>query len=375
LRFNTDKLVGDLTRELEIDLGRQKEKLHARLLEQIFIEQRLYKNIEEKTSYEAVVKTVDESLLPFVEELLRPVTREDIERLLEIRIKRISRYDIDRQEKEIREIRKEIETIEKHLTDVVKYTIGYIGNLLDKYGPEFPRQTEITQFSEVEIRKVALSNLTVGYHRDTGFLGYNVKAVDEVADISFSCSEYDRILIILSNGVYKVIPVPDKLFVGSEVEYVAVLKRDIIFNVIYREGNENQAYVKRFQTPKFILDKEYRLFPEHGRSRILLMLTGAGKHARVSLVPSRRAKTNIVDVNFDEFLVKGSSAIGKRVSNRVVRRVVESTERVLKDRGAANLALPGMEGEADAVVLGTKPNMSAEEPDTDTERDDEIDES
>ncbi|MEE4166709.1 MAG: DNA topoisomerase IV subunit A [Desulfocapsaceae bacterium] len=342
LAFNTRKLVLDLTRELEIDLQRQKDKLHARLLEQIFIEERLYKNIEEKKSYQDVIKTIDVSLRPFRSELLRDVTTEDIEHLLEIRIKRISRYDIDRQAKEIRAIRDAIKEIEEHLTDVVGYTIGYLGTLLEKYGERFPRRTQLTTFSEVVARKVALSNLTIGYNRSTGFLGHAIKAEDEAKDLSFQCSEYDRILLILGNGLYKVIPVTDKLFVGSELEYAAVVKRDQIFNIVYREGKENHGYVKRFKTPKFILEKEYRLFPENKRSQILLMLLGEDKHARVSFVPSQRAKSNVLEINFDEFLIKGAGAKGKRLSTRVVRRVVESTERVLKER--VNLSLPGMEG-------------------------------
>ncbi len=347
LKFNTEKLVKDLTRELEIDLERQKEKLHARLLEQIFIEQRLYKNIEEKKSYQEVVKTIDLSLKPYRAELLRDITIEDIERLLEIRIKRISRYDIEKQAKEIQAIRDGIKEVKNHLTDVVGYTINYIKNVLEKYGDRFPRRTQITTFAEVVARKVALSNLTIGYNRATGFLGHAIKAEDDVRDISFPCSEYDRILLISGSGMYKVIPVTDKLFVGSELVYAAVLKRQQIFNIIYRDGTENHGYVKRFKTPKFILDKEYRLFPENKRSQILLMLLGGDKHARVSFVPSQRARSNVLEINFDEYLVKGAGAKGKRVSTRVVRRVVESTERILKER--VNLSLPGMETSGQSV--------------------------
>jgi topoisomerase IV subunit A len=154
--------------------------------------------------------------------------------------------------------------------------------------------------------------------------------------------------LIFKNGVYKVIPVPDKLFVGEDLEYCGVLEEEMIFNVVYREGSENQAYVKRFSTPKFILDKEYRLFPEHPRSRILLLLTGEGQHARVSFVPSRRAKTNVIDISFDDYLIKGSAAIGKRVSTRVARRVVDTTERTAT-KEPHNLELPGIIEATDTV--------------------------
>jgi topoisomerase-4 subunit A len=348
LRFNTEKLVDDLTRELEIELSRLSQRLHARLLDQIFIEERLYKEIEEVTTYERVVSTVDESLKPYIKRLEQPVTREDIERLLEIRIKRISRYDIERQAKEIRAIRKDIKEIKTSLQDVVGYTINYLEKLLESYGDEFPRLSEITEFSEVKARKVALSNLTVGYNRETGFLGHSIKAENEQNDIVFSCSEYDRLLLIFSSGMYKVVPVPEKLFVGEELEYAAVFEKNVVFNIVYRDGVENLAYVKRFRSPKFILDKEYYLFPPHKRSRILLLLLGEGKHARVSLVPSRRARSNIVEIDFDQFLLKNASAKGKRVSPRVARRVVESTDRVIKERAASSL--PGIEPQEDIVA-------------------------
>lgn len=353
LRFNTEKLVDDLTRELEIELSRLSQKLHARLLDQIFIEERLYKEIEEVTTYERVVSTVDESLKPYIKRLEQPVTREDIERLLEIRIKRISRYDIDRQAKEIGAIRKDIKEIKISLQDVVGYTINYLEKLLESYGDDFPRLSEITEFSEVKARKVALSNLTVGYNRETGFLGHSIKAENEQNDIVFSCSEYDRLLLIFSSGMYKVVPVPEKLFVGEELEYAAVFEKNVVFNIVYRDGVENLAYVKRFRSPKFILDKEYYLFPPHKRSRILLLLLGEGKHARVSLVPSRRARSNIVEIDFDQFLLKNASAKGKRVSPRVARRVVESTDRVIKERAASNL--PGIEPQEDSVAEAEVP--------------------
>ncbi len=370
IRFNTEKLVRDLTRELEIELERLSQKLHTRLLEQIFIEERLYKEIEEVTTFEKVFTTVKDSLAPYLDQLERAISKEDIERLLEIRIKRISRYDIERQAKEISTIRKDIKAVKEHLKDTVGFTISYLEKLLETYGKDHPRRSEITKFSEVQARKVALSNLSVGYNRKSGFLGHTIKAEDEETDISFSCSEYDRLLLIFGDGIYKVVPVPDKLFVGDDIQYAAVVRKDLVFNIVYRDGVENLAYVKRFASPKFILDKEYQLFAPHKRSRILLLLTGENKHARVSLVPSRRARSNVVEIDFDEYLVKNASAKGKRVSPRVARRVVESTERVIKAR--ANSVLPGLDGErvdqADRSALPaageTDPENMAEQQET-----------
>ncbi len=340
LKHNTYKLKEDLQKGLEIDLNRLEEKLHSRLLEQIFIEERLYKNIEEETSYKAVIKGVEAGLADFTEELLRPVTKEDIEKLLEIKIKRISRYDINRQLKEIRGIRKEIAGIKRSLKDMTGYSISFLNSILEKYGAHYPRKTEIKSFSEMIIRKIALSNLVIGYNRQTGFMGHLIKTENEKEDQSVTCSEYDRLILIFSTGLYKIIPVTDKLFVGHDMEWFGIVKRNTIFNMIYRDGAGNVAYVKRFSSPKFILEKEYRLFPEHKRSKVLLMSFGEEKFARVNLMPSSRARTNILDIIFDDHLIKGASAKGKRVSNRVVRRVVSATgPRVLPVK--KNLPLPG----------------------------------
>ena len=347
ITHNTFKLKDDLQKGLEIDLGRLEGKLHARLLEQIFIEERLYKKIEEETSYRAVIKSVETGLADFTDELLQPVTKEDIERLLEIRIKRISRYDIKKQQKEIRAIKNDIKEVKTSLKDMVGYTISFLDNLLEKYGSRYPRKTEIKSFSEVSVRKVALSNLVVGYNRESGFLGHIIKVENEKKDRAVTCSEYDRLILIQSSGLYKIIPVTDKLFVGHDLQWFGIVKRDTIFNIIYRDGAGNIAYVKRFNSPKFILDKEYRLFPEHKRSKILLMSFGEEKFARVNLMPSSRARTNILDIIFDEYLIKGVSAKGKRVSNRVVRRVVSATG-VRVQPVKRNLQLPGLVQKNDA---------------------------
>ncbi|MFW2367178.1 MAG: DNA topoisomerase IV subunit A [Desulforhopalus sp.] len=342
LRFNTDKLTRDLQRELEIELGRLEDKLHARVLEQIFIEERLYKNIEEETSYKAVIASVDTALADYRDQLIRPVTKEDIERLLEIRIKRISRYDINKQQKEIREIRKDIKGIKKSLKDIVGFTLEFLDNLLEKYGLQFPRNTEITSFSEVSFRKAALANLNVAYNRKSGFMGLQIKEEDAKEDLAVTCSEYDRLLLIFSTGLYKIIPVTEKLYVGPDLEWFGIVEKKMIFNIIYRDGAENFAYVKRFKTPSFILDKEYRLFSEHKRSKILLLLFGEEQYARVNLMPSSRARTNNLEIAFDEYLIKNASAKGKRVSTRVVRRVSKSTGQS-QEPTKQNLTLPGLD--------------------------------
>jgi topoisomerase-4 subunit A len=332
LRYNTEKLVNDLEKELQIDLNRFNEKLHAKTLEQIFIEERIYKKIEECKTYKAVINTVAKELALFDKKLLRPVTTEDIERLLEIRIKRISRYDIDKQRKEIKEIKGSIKDVKKNLKDIVGFTINYLDGLLKKYGKQYPRRTTIDTFTEVKARKVALSNLTVGYHRETGLLGHQVKTDCE---INVACSEFDKILLIYKDGRFKAIKVPDKIFVDHNLLWAGKVSGKTIFNLIYRDGAQKVSYVKRFHTPKFILDKEYRLFKYHKKSWIQFLQTGEGARARVDFVPLTRAKSNSQRLHLDEYLIKGAGAKGKRLSTRNVRRISELSSKVV-DPGAAD---------------------------------------
>ena len=342
LRRNTDRLRKNLQTELTIELGRLEEKWHARKLEQIFIEERLYKQIEEQTNYKAVTGTVREALAPYAEQLRRKITAEDVERLLEIRIRRISRYDINRQEKELREIEKGIARIKKDLTDMVSFTISFLEDLFTRYAPLYPRRSELRAFDEVDARAAALSNLHVGYHRESGFLGHKVKIENAKNDLELHCSEYDRLLLIFRDGRFKVVPVPDKLFVGPDIYWLGLVQNDLVFNLVYRHGPENLAYVKRFAMPKFILNRDYHLFEEDKRSSILLLLVGrAGLRIRASLMPSPRAKYNAVEIDLDDHLIKGTSARGRRISSRAVRRVTDITNQPRKP-AVTPLDLPGM---------------------------------
>jgi topoisomerase-4 subunit A len=224
---------------------------------------------------------------------------------------------------------------------MVLYTINYIDGLLKKYGPNYPRRTELATFSEVEARKVALSNLTFGYQAATGFLGHQVKG-DE--GFSFHCSEYDKVMLIFKTGVYKIIPVADKVFIGHDLLWMGKVESDLVFNIIYKNGAENISYIKRFKMPKFITDKEYELFPPHNRSLIQFISLGQEGHVRVYYTPNKRSKANYEDLALKDFLLKNAAARGKRVSNtRPVTRVreLESKEDIAdEDKKPATLFDP-----------------------------------
>jgi topoisomerase-4 subunit A len=360
LRYNTEKLVADLEKEQNIELGRLNDRLHARTLERLFIEERIYKKIEECKSMKAIFDTVRDGFTPFIKQLRRPLSKEDIERLLEIRIKRISRHDIEKQKKEIKEILDSIKRVEDNLKDIIAFTIRYLDDLLKRYGRLYPRRTEIKTFAEVQARKVALSNLTVGYNLESGLLGHQVKTD---CDTTVCCSEYDRILLIFKDGRYKVIHVPDKVFVGSDLVYVDKVEGKIIYNLIYRDGRKGFSFVKRFLTPKFILGKEYRLFPAHKNSFVQFLTTGGEARVRVTFAPLKRSKTNSQRLYFDEFLIKGAGALGKRISTRVVRQVNELVGKVSEAKAEEDAAMQQDSESAPSDASGRETEAPAAEAD------------
>ncbi|MBV5333837.1 DNA topoisomerase IV subunit A, partial [bacterium] len=225
----------------------------------------------------------------------------------------------------------------------------------------FPRQTRLCEFEEVSVRSVAMANLVVGYQRGSGFLGHTIKAEDDKQDLALNCSEYDRLLLISNDGRYKVIPVVDKLFVGHDLAWAGVVEDGLIFNILYRDGQENLVYAKRFTTPKFILEKEYRLFAEDKRSKILLLLLGEGASAHVSLAPSARAKSNTMEVYFDEYLLKNPNAKGKRIAARVVRKIVDSTGKAAPRPVPQNMTLLDLVTPAQAGAVSTDKEGDDEE--------------
>jgi topoisomerase-4 subunit A len=226
---------------------------------------------------------------------------------------------------------------------MIGFTIAYLDNLLEKYGKLFPRRSKLKAFDEVDVRAAALSNLVIGYHRDSGFLGHIVKKKDDKKDLEIHCSELDRILLIFKDGLYKVIKAEEKLFVGGELVWMGKVENNLVFNLIYRNGAENLSYAKRFSMPKFILNREYHLFEQHKRSIIQQLRIGKENvFFRASLVPSARARFNSIEVAMDEMLIKSPVAKGKRVSNRVVRRVSDITDKPRPPK-QETAVLPGLE--------------------------------
>ncbi|MBN1601034.1 MAG: DNA topoisomerase IV subunit A [Chitinispirillaceae bacterium] len=314
IKHNAEKLVQILTAELKIEEGHLKDRLHAKTLEQIFIENRIYKKIEDKTTSDAVVKAVFDGLKPFQDQIRREVTDEDVETLLKIPIRRISAYDINRAKKEMQEIRNRLKEIREALASIVQYSISFLQKIITKYGSEYKRRTELVSLKKVDVREAAQRNLKLRYDKDTGYLGYEVNG-NLICDVS----NYDRILVIRKNGLYSIVDAPDKLFVDKGMLYCGIVDKELVFNVLYREDSTKYPYIKRCKIDQFILNKGYSLTPDG--CTVLKVTTNSEAIVTVEYKPKPRLKMLIETFAFKNFLVKGSKASGVRLANKEMKSV------------------------------------------------------
>jgi topoisomerase-4 subunit A len=310
------RLVDVLTRELKLEERQLKDKLHAKTLEQIFIENRIYKRIEDKKSAEAVFKAVHTGLEPFADQIKREVTDEDVERLLKIPIRRISLYDINRAKKEMDEIRARLKEIRYHLAHITEYAIGFLGGLKERYGSFFKRRTEIISFEKVDVREAAQRNLKLKYDRDTGYLGYEVNG-----NVLFDVSQYDRVLIIRKSGAYSVVDVPDKMFVDKGMLYCGFADKEtcekVVFTVVYRNNTNGYPFIKRCKIEQYILNKGYSIVPDNCTP--LKLTTDENLQVVVDYKPKPRLRVLQETFPIADFMIKGVRATGVRLANKEVK--------------------------------------------------------
>ena len=316
IQYHAKRLVAILTRELELEHGQLLDRLHARTLERIFVEERIYKRIEEQTTAKDVVGAVLEGFVPFAGEIRRKVTEEDVERLLKIPIRRISRYDIEKARKEIEEIQARLKEIKHHLANIVDYAIDYLGELVSEYSSAHERKTSIGDFQKVDVREAAVRNLSLRYDRKTGYLGYGVNSGKEL----FKVSAYDRVLVVRHSGVYSVIDAPEKLFVDKGMLSCGLSDKEIlgikVFNIIYKDKKSGIPYMKRTRIEKYILDRSYEIVPDG--SAVIALTTREDVTAVVKY--KKKPMIRVLEEEFDvnAFLIKGVKAGGVRLANREV---------------------------------------------------------
>ena len=316
LRHSTLRLKDLLKQELLLSLEQTRRKWHMRRMEMYFIGEKIYQKLEACDSYEEALDVVRKAVLHIESVLPFPVEQDDIEKLLTLQIKRISRYDQKESQKELDKLKVTIGSLNKSLKDITRYTISYLDKIKDKYGEDFPRRTKVQRFDEIRVQDVA-EKQKVGWDRKEGFLGLNVKS----GSTSFYCSAYDKIVVIRKDGSYQVIRVPEKQFVGKDAISVEKLNQETVHNVIYWEGASKVCYAKRFRVEKFILDREYNLFPKKKGAKILHLSQGEGIRLEVSFVPTPRIRKSSDTYNLDDLGIKGIQARGNKVSSKSVQNV------------------------------------------------------
>ena len=317
INYYSLQLVDVLTQELKLEEKNLRAKLHAKTLEQIFIEERIYKKIEQMKTQEGVVKAVINGFEPYLHLIKNDITEEDVDRLLKIPIRRISLYDINKVRQEIKEINERLKEIRYHLSHIKEYALGFVSSVKEKYGASFKRNTTIKSFEKVDAREAAIRTLKLRYDKDTGYLGYEVASGDALFDVSV----YDRVLVIKKNGSYLVMNVPDKVFVDKGMLHCVMAEKDemadVVFTILYKSNENDALYIKRCKIEKFILDKSYNLIPDN--AKLIYLTTKEAGRVYLIYAPAPRQKILEESFNITDYLVKGLKAGGVRLTTREVK--------------------------------------------------------
>ncbi|MEE2837738.1 MAG: DNA gyrase/topoisomerase IV subunit A [Bacteroidota bacterium] len=335
LKISADRTRHLLKRELEIELGELQETWHFASLEKIFIENRIYRDIEECETWEEILTAIHEGLKPHIKHLLREVTDEDVTRLTEIRIKRISKFDSFKADERIASLEGEIERVKDHLAHLTEYAIAWFKRLKEKYGAGRERKTELRTFESIDRSKVAVANAKLYWNPEEGFVGTGLKRAE--GELLGDCSDIDDIIVFRKDGVMQVSKVSSKAFFGKNLLYAAVWKRGdkrTTYNVIYLDGATGRSMVKRFNVTSITRDREYPITKGTPKSKVLYFTANPNGEAEVVSIYLRaqaRLKKVKFDVNFSDIAIKGRGAGGNLVSKFLVRKVE------LKEAGVSTL--------------------------------------
>tara|TARA_R110000796_G_scaffold47977_5_gene115100 strand:- start:57065 stop:59746 length:2682 start_codon:yes stop_codon:yes gene_type:complete len=333
LQRSTDYTVELLKAELEIQLGELEEQWHFASLERIFIENRIYRDIEEEETWEGVIAAIDKGLAPHTTHLKRKVTEDDIVRLTEIRIKRISKFDLDKAQQYLDSLEERIASVKHHLAHLIEFAINYFKSLKEKYGKGRERKSEIRIFDDIEATKVVIRNTKLYVNREEGFVGTSLKRDEYVTD----CSDIDDIIVFTKEGKMMIAKVDSKIFVGKNIIHVAVFKKKdkrTIYNMIYKDGKGGASYIKRFNVTGITRDKPYDLTTGKPQSEVLYFSANPNGEAEVITVLLRQVgsvKKLKWDIDFADVLIKGRASKGNIVTKYSVKRIE------LKEKGVSTL--------------------------------------
>ena len=333
LKHSADLTVKLLKTELEIRKAELQEEWHMSSLEKIFIEEKIFHDIEEEETWEGVIAAIDKGLKPFKKKLLREVTREDIIQLTEIKIKRISRYDVKKADEHIKGLEIELDEVKNHLKNLIPYTITYYKQIKKKYGKGRERKTEIRNFDTIQASKVVANNARLYANFKEGFIGTGLKKDEFLCE----CSDIDDIIIIRKDGVYLITKVADKIFVGNDILYAHVfLKNDerTIYNIIYQDGKDGALLAKRCAISGLTRDKEYNLTRGKAGSKIVYFSANPNGEAEVIKIyhkPKARLKKLEFEFDFGQLAIKGKSSMGNIVTKNAVHKIA------LKEKGLSTL--------------------------------------
>jgi topoisomerase-4 subunit A len=333
LKYSADRTVELLKSELEIKKSELQEEWHMSSLEKIFIEERIYRDIEESETWEAVIADIDKGLKPFKKRLLREVTREDIIKLTEIKIKRISKFDVKKADEHIKGIEEELEEVKNHLKNIIPYTINYFKQIRKKYGKGRERKTEIRSFDTIQAAKVVANNARLYINYKEGFIGTGLKKDEFVCE----CSDMDDIIVIRKDGVYLITKVADKVFVGNDIIYAQVfIKNDerTIYNIVYQDGKDGPLLAKRCAITGLTRDKEYKMTRGKAGSKIVYFSANPNGEAEVIKIyhkPKARLKKLEFEFDFGQLGIKGKSSMGNILTKNAVHKIA------LKEKGLSTL--------------------------------------
>ena len=330
LQESTEHTLSLLSAELEVNLKEFQDKWHFLSLERIFIENRIYHSIEDLDSWESIISTILDELKPFCNQLLREITREDIERLTEIKIKRITKFDLNRAINDINNLELKIKDIKYNISNLTEYAIKYFKNLKKKYGNNRQRKTEIKIFESIDATKVVVANKKLYINRQEGFIGTNLRKDEFISD----CSDIDDIIIIKDNGLMQVVKVDSKVFVGKGILHAAVFKKKdsrTIYNMIYLDGKSGNSMIKRFNVSSITRNKDYMLTRSNEGSKVLYLTAnpnGEAEMVTAHLRKNQRLKILKIDYDFADLTIKGKGSVGNILTKNNVKKIELKSEGV-----------------------------------------------